>query len=218
MKLQAIIFDYGGVLCFHPPERQVRELAEVCGMSRDEFLSAYWSLRATYDRADIDPAGYWREIGKTVGRTYSDDQVADFRRRDVLFWVHLDQRMIGWARKVRAAGIRTGLLSNLPIDLGEHLRNEMKLVDEFDHHSFSYELDAAKPDAAIYRHAVAGLGVRPEQALFIDDRAENIEGARTAGLEALHFESPAQLKKQLAELSDAAGNLVPVGTPPIVLE
>ena len=94
----------------------------------------------------------------------------------------------------------------------------MKLVDEFDHHSFSYELDAAKPDAAIYRHAVAGLGVRPEQALFIDDRAENIEGARTAGLEALHFESPAQLKKQLAELSDAAGNLVPVGTPPIVLE
>jgi putative hydrolase of the HAD superfamily len=218
MQLKGIIFDYGGVLCLHPPDRAVGELAALCGAGRDEFLHAYWSLRASYDRGDLDAIEYWSGIGRLLGRSYSTAEIGEFRRRDIQFWIHLDGRMMNWARRVRAFGLRTAVLSNLPRDLGEHLRNRMRLTGEFDHHSFSYELRVAKPEAAIYRHALDGLGLAAGEALFLDDRAENVEGARAAGLRALQFRSPAALKDQLEDLSRGAGNFVPVGTPPVILE
>lgn len=218
MQAKAIIFDYGGVLCFHPPEQQVRELAAKCRLGIDEFLRNYWGLRAAYDRGDISPGDYWREIGLSANLNYTEDEIAEFRRGDIAFWVHLDRHMMDWAAKVRSAGILTGLLSNLPADLGAHLRDEMHLPDSFDHHTFSYEIRAAKPDPAIYRHAVDGLGIHPAEALFLDDRPENVEGARAAGLRAIQFESPRKLSAQLAELARTASDSVPLGTPPIIFE
>jgi putative hydrolase of the HAD superfamily len=218
MKLKAIIFDYGGVLCFHPPEQQVNELAALCRLERDQFLKGYWSLRATYDRGDIERDAYWQEIGKAGGHTYTANEITEFDLRDILFWVHLDQRMMEWARQVRAAGIRTGLLSNLPRPLGEYLRGEMRLPENFDHHSFSYELRAAKPEAAIYRHAIEGLGVESGEALFLDDRPENVDGARAYGIRAIQFESLRRLKEQLDELTRATHGFMPIGTPPVILE
>lgn len=215
MQLKAIIFDFGGVLCFHPTDEQIHDLADLCGLTREQFLEHYWGLRHAYDRGDFEPHEYWRRIGAATGRSYSDDQIDEFRKRDVNFWVRLDQSMMRWAADVRAAGIRTAVLSNLPHDLGEHLRNGLGLVQNFDHHSFSYELRSAKPDAAIYRHAVEGLGVEPEEALFLDDRIENIEGARAIGLHAIHFESPARLRDELGRAADGP---MPVGAPPIILE
>lgn len=200
MQLKAIIFDYGGVLCFHPPEQEIQELADLCRVDRERFLAAYWSLRAEYDRARLEPREYWSATARILGQSYSEAEIAEFRRRDIGFWIHLDERMVAWARRVRAGGIRTAVLSNLPRDLGEHLRREMDFVGQFDHHSFSYELGSAKPDPAIYRHAVEGLGVEPGEALFIDDRAENVEGALAIGLRAIRFETPELLKEHLAVL------------------
>lgn len=218
MQLKAIIFDFGGVLCFHPLEQQIQELADLCRLSRERFLEVYWGRRAAYDRADLTPDEYWEAVGQAAGVRYTPDEVAEFRRRDVQFWVRLDERMMNWARRVRAAGYRTALLSNLPMDLGEHLRNGMNLVSNFDHHSFSYELRSAKPDAAIYHDAVRGLGVETAEAIFIDDRPENIEGARAVGLHAIQFESPERLSQSLEKLANRSGGFVPLGAPPVILE
>lgn len=215
MQIKAIIFDFGGVLCFHPTSQQISGLANLCGLAQDEFLKHYWGLRHAYDRGDLEPHEYWNRIGEATGNSYSAAQIEEFRKSDVAFWVRLDERMMTWAAAVRASGLRTALLSNLPRDLGEHLRNEMGLVGHFDHHSFSYELRSAKPDAPIYHHAVAGLGVEPREALFLDDKIENVEGARAVGLRAIHFESPARLREELGRWN---GGGVPIGAPPIVLE
>jgi putative hydrolase of the HAD superfamily len=218
MQLKAVIFDYGGVLCFHPTDDQVNELAALCGAETPDFLNAYWALRRDYDRGDLEPSEYWAHIGQALGRTYGDADIREFRRKDVQLWVRLDNRMMTWAQQLGAFGLRTALLSNLPYDLGEHLRNEMRLPAEFDHHSFSYEIGSVKPDAGIYRHVVAGLGVDPGEALFLDDRPENVEGAKAAGIPTLQYETPSRLKQDLAELARMAGNFVPVGAPPVVLE
>ena len=110
--MEAIIFDFGGVLCFHPTDRQVNELAALCGVPRKDFLHAYWSFRVPYDRGDYDGAGYWAAIGEALGREYSNDQIQDFIAHDVAFWTSLDQRMLKWIREMRVAGIKTGLISN----------------------------------------------------------------------------------------------------------
>src|SRR6476646_7178051 len=79
MELKAIIFDYGGVLCFHPPEEQVRDLAEICRLQPDHFLKAYWSLRPAYDRGDLTATEYWKAIGSSAGIDYTADEILTLR-------------------------------------------------------------------------------------------------------------------------------------------
>ncbi len=110
-------------------------------------------------------------------------------RREIDFWSRYDDRVIAWIGELRAQGLRTGILSNLPQPLGEHLRIDRRLLKHFDYITFSNELKVIKPEAAIYQHMIHGLGIAPEDGLFLDDRPENVEGARAVGLHAELFNS-----------------------------
>ncbi len=55
----------------------------------------------------------------------------------------------------------------------------------------------AKPDPAIYRHTLQQLGTRPEETLFLDDKIENIDAARTLGIRAIQFSTVDQLRADL---------------------
>jgi glucose-1-phosphatase len=57
-----------------------------------------------------------------------------------------------------------------------------------------------KPDAAAYDHVVKEIGVPAERIVFFDDLAENIEGARAAGLKAVHVRSSSDVAEALASL------------------
>jgi putative hydrolase of the HAD superfamily len=54
-----------------------------------------------------------------------------------------------------------------------------------------------KPDPRIFRLAIEKAGVAPEKIFFADDRIENVEGARLAGIEAIQFKSEKQLRQEL---------------------
>ncbi|GEP37758.1 hypothetical protein NPS01_14210 [Nocardioides psychrotolerans] len=58
--------------------------------------------------------------------------------------------------------------------------------DRFDVSIYSCKIGLAKPDPAYFERAVAMIGSAPEEVLFVDDRADNVDGARSAGLEGIH--------------------------------
>ena len=95
--------------------------------------------------------------------------------------------MIDWAAALQRAGIRTGVLSNLSGAMEDGVHAQFPWLQEFTHTTFSHRLGIAKPDAEIYRHAVQGLGVPAGEILFVDDREENIEAARAAGMVAVQY-------------------------------
>lgn len=64
-------------------------------------------------------------------------------------------------------------------------------------------IGVAKPDPRIYAHAAELVGVPPERCLFVDDSAENVEAARAAGMQAVHF-------RETADLDDALRPLFPL--------
>jgi putative hydrolase of the HAD superfamily len=181
MAIRAVIFDYGGVLCFHPAQEKIDAAARLCGVPPEEFVRALWKNRLRYD-AGQSSRDYWTEAAGLMNRTFDDAMIEEMVRREVDFWSRFDDRVVAWIDQLRAAGFRTGILSNLPIPLGTHLRAN-GLLEHFDHVTFSFELGCAKPERRIYEHAVAGLNIAPEEALFLDDRPENVAGAREAGLQ-----------------------------------
>lgn len=181
--LKAVIFDFGGVLCFHPTKEQIARAAAECAMEPREFVAALWKNRLVYD-GGLDPYQYWRGVAEIAGRRFDDALIARMIEAEIDFWSRLDERVLAWIGQLRAAGLRIGILSNLPSPLGKRLRERAGFLDHFDHVTFSFELRVVKPQREIYEEAVRGLGVAADEALFIDDRPENIEGARAAGLRA----------------------------------
>jgi HAD superfamily hydrolase (TIGR01509 family) len=72
----------------------------------------------------------------------------------------------------------------------EVIERERAISTKFDTVVVSYEVGCAKPDAEIFELTLDRLGVAAAQALFVDDREVNLEGARRVGLRTLHFTGP----------------------------
>jgi len=80
----------------------------------------------------------------------------------------------------------------MPHELIGGLRKGLDLVDEVEVQIWSCEHGVVKPDPAIYRLCLDALGYEPHRVLFFDDRPNNVEGARLAGMKAHLFESVEQ--------------------------
>lgn len=184
IPVRAVIFDFGGVLCFHPSEDRVQRLADLLEVPTDELLPIFWAHRIDYDAGILDSRAYWTGVAEAAGRPVDDALLQRLVQCEIELWNNYDQRILHWAAHLRSTGIRTAILSNLPRVLGEALRATPGFLDPFEHLTFSYELGIVKPDADIYQDAVRGVGVSASEALFLDDRPENVAGARAVGLQA----------------------------------
>ena len=102
-------------------------------------------------------------------------------------WTDLNEPMVAWVKELQQRGMRTGILSNIGDRMEMGVRKKLDWLDDFHHCTWSHRLNMAKPEAAIYQYAAQGLGTSPEHILFIDDREENILGARSAGMVAVHY-------------------------------
>ena len=189
--LSAVIFDYGNVLSDVQATSDIDSMAGVLNLDRAQFQEAYWQFRVAYDEAELTPESYWHSVADYASQTIDDAKLAELRRMDIRSWIRPNPPMVRWAGRLREAGIKTAVLSNMPSDLFEYLRGPESWLPQFDQLTFSCETHCSKPAAEIYRHCLDGLGVAPEKALFLDDREPNIEGALKLGMRGLLFSSVA---------------------------
>jgi putative hydrolase of the HAD superfamily len=197
MSIRAVIFDYGEVLC-HPDPSAHRNLLALTGLDHDTFERHYWRDRRSYDLGVFEGPGFWAQFARDAGLAFTPDQVQALIANDIRLWSALDEPMLAWASALRQTGIATAILSNMIPDLLRHMRQEFAWLGDFANSTFSCDLGLAKPDPAIYTFACEQLGVRPEEALFIDDRPENIAAAERLGLHAILFTTMDQLRHDLA--------------------
>jgi putative hydrolase of the HAD superfamily len=186
--MTAIIFDYGNVLCLPQRRSDLDAMAEVLSLDAVEFDPIYWRYRLPYDRSDLDREFYWKQVARDANREISESQIESLVSLDNQSWTHPDLVMTRWAESVRASGVRTAILSNMPLPLRECL-DCCPWLPAVDHSTYSCDVRMTKPDPRIYRHCLEGLGVEAEEAVFLDDREENVEAARGLGIHAILFTS-----------------------------
>ena len=90
-------------------------------------------------------------------------------------------------RELGDAGLRLALLTNNVREFGNEWRASFPVNELFPLVVDSCEVGMRKPDPAIYEHTCAELGVEPSAAVFVDDNAENVAGAEALGLESVQF-------------------------------
>jgi putative hydrolase of the HAD superfamily len=181
-----VMFDYGGVVSHPPTQQDLALLAGVAGAAVPAFTEEYWAWRRAYDLAELDVTGYWQQVGRSLGRSYSETQVAELARLDRASWLRLQAGTVGLIEDLAAAGQPLALLSNAPYDLAGAI-GALPIALYFGHLLFSCQLKSAKPDPACYNHALETLGADARDVVFIDDRGENVTAAAALGLRSVLF-------------------------------
>jgi HAD superfamily hydrolase (TIGR01509 family) len=200
LSLRAVIFDFGGVLA----------------RTRSQVRREAWSRRLNIPVRELNDIvfgaenGYaaqlgqwtddvhWDWIGRRIG--LSGDSLERFRS-DFFADDVLDIELLAHVDRLRAAGYHVGLLSNASGNARQIFRDRYDLLDHFDSVTISAEEGIMKPDPRIFHTALVRAGVEPEQALFVDDFIENVDGARALGMHAVHFQDPASAQRAIADLT-----------------
>jgi len=207
-KISAVLFDYGMVLSGPPDPAAREEMRRILNVDEEHFRAIYWKHRDDYDRGTLNSVAYWEHVARDLHRTLDARQLSALIGADSALWTQPNQAMIEWAAALQRAGIKIGILSNIGDAMEAGIVARFPWLSEFHHKTFSHRLGMAKPDAAIYHHAAEGLGVPPEEIMFVDDREENIVAARAAGMNAIQYSDHAAFEQSM-RAEGYAGLLTP---------
>ncbi len=195
--IKAVIFDIGGVLV-RTEDLTSRRIWEArfglpdWGLARLVFDNPVAS-EATVGRATT--ADVWRYVGDQLGLAG-----AELAQLEEDFWAgdRYDVDLIAWIGALRPR-YQTGILSNawdwMPRRHAPHINASV-----FDVIVYSQEIQLAKPAPASFHSVLDQLGVRPQEAIFVDDFAENIAAANDLGLHGVLFRPQDDVRQAIAAL------------------
>jgi putative hydrolase of the HAD superfamily len=109
----------------------------------------------------------------------------------------LDAAMLDVFRRLHAAGVPTGLLSN---SWGGNDYPRELFPALFDAVIISAEVGMRKPEPEIYLHAAQLLGLEPAECVFIDDITANVRAAQDLGFTGVLHSDTAATRQRLSEL------------------
>lgn len=187
--IRAVLFDFGLVLSGPPDPVAQRRMETILNTTDSRLRSAYWRHREDYDLGILTGPSFWRTVGSDLGHPLTPDELEQLLEADIDLWTQPNQPIIDWAVALQSTGTLTGILSNMGDAMEHGIAARFPWVANFSHRTYSHRLGIAKPDARIYRHAIAGLGVPAEEILFLDDRPENVEAARALRIHAIQYSS-----------------------------
>jgi putative hydrolase of the HAD superfamily len=199
MTFRAVVFDLFGTLV---PEfdrdafyGSVRSMAHEVGANREAFLEA-WTATALDRQTGVFPTVETnvRSICAQLGVTPPDEAIGralEVRLELYRTMFHPRVGAMETLQAVKERGFGTGLISMCAPDAPAMWRAS-PMAPYIDVEVFSSEVGLRKPDPAIYRRAVDGLGVEPEACLYVGDGAYGeLRGATEVGMTAYLIADPA---------------------------
>ena len=112
---------------------------------------------------------------------------------------------VDWVKQLKEKGYRIYILSNYGEKPFADSKVHMPFLQHVNGQLISYEIREVKPNAAIYQAICDRFTIEPGEAVFIDDSAANIAGAKAFGLNTIHFTSYDDAVVQLQALPLAYG-------------
>jgi putative hydrolase of the HAD superfamily len=213
-EIEAIVCDFGGVLTT-PLLTSFMAIQDEIGISPEVLGEA---MRALTEEDGENPL-YALERGEVTEADFLERLTGGLepllghrphlhRFREVYFEaLNPNPPMIELMRELKAGGKRMAMLTN-NVREWEPVWRSMLPVDEiFETVVDSGFVGARKPEARIYELTLERLGLPGGACLFIDDLLPNIEGARAAGLAAVHFRDNDQAIPEIRALADLPGAL-----------
>jgi putative hydrolase of the HAD superfamily len=191
---KAIILDLGNVLVQFDFERWRQALEGFCPYGAVEIRRriAATDLVERFETGLIEPPDFVAEISRIL------DLHMDYTDFCKLWSSIFTDPLIPEAMlEGLAARYRLVLLSNTNAIHFEMIRENYPMLRHFHERILSYEVHAMKPRREIFQAALERCGCPPEECFYTDDIAAYVEAALRLGIDAVQFESLAQLEREL---------------------
>ena len=200
MKVKAVVFDYGGVICFPPSPENEAELARLTGLSLETLRELQRIYRGELDRGTYNTIEFYRFILPKAGISIDENTLAQIAQTDTEGWMLIDSAAVQLMRDVKAAGFTLGVLSNMSHEFLAWAFGAVPVLGEADIAVFSCHYNVIKPETEIYEKLREQIGCEYEEIVFFDDNIDNIAKARELGIHGFLWEGPEIARKRIALL------------------
>jgi putative hydrolase of the HAD superfamily len=195
LVIKAVIFDFGGVLVRTEHSGGRDKWETTLGLSRGELSQEVFNSEAAIlaSIGKVPEGAIWDHIGDRYH--LSPTELAQLQED---FWSgdQLDEELVSYLRALRPR-YKTAILSNAWSGARLTFREKYRLDEAVDLIVISAEEGLAKPDPVIFDLIARRLGVRPQEAIFVDDFPENICAAQESGFAAVQFHSTRQAVEEI---------------------
>lgn len=204
MSIKALVFDFGGVISktmFETHSLTERELGLASGTLtwQGPFEPHSDDVWRAMQADEITERDYWlhraRETGELLGEQWDSMNAFVQKARGNKPMDIIRPEFIDCIAQAQQQGMRLSILSNeLDLFYGADLRQKLDFIEQFELVVDATYTEILKPDPRAYQLIFDGLGLAPEQCLFIDDQQRNIDGAIAVGMQTQWFDvlNPAQ--------------------------
>ena len=197
-KITTLFWDLGGVLLTNGWDTNSRrQAAEKFRLDWDEFQERHKRISTEFEKGQLSLREYLQQAVFYQPRDFCKESFEEFMFRqsqpqpEVLKIVE---------RLAESSSYLMSTLNNESRELNQYRIETFHLRKYFSTFFSSGFLGVKKPEKEIYQVALDVTQKKPEECLFLDDRALNLETAARMGIQTLHFQNPEQLRQDLKRM------------------
>jgi 2-haloacid dehalogenase len=196
-EIKHIVFDIGMVLVHYDPNLPFSRFipdAEERRWFFENICTHDWNIEQDRGRT-------WEEAEALLIAEHPEhaENIRNFRRHWHEMVPYEIADSVAILRELIAQGRDVTMLTNWAADTFVEARQRFGFLIEPRGVTVSAEVRLIKPDPAIYALHASTFALAPDATLFIDDNTKNVDAARSAGWQAIHFTNPPALKTALAD-------------------
>lgn len=199
--VKALLFDLGGVLIEIDWERMYAHWAR-CGGVEPAALRERFGFDTHYERherGEIAAAAYFAALRERLALDLTD---ADFAAGWNAIFVREVEPTLRIVREL-AGRIPMYVFSNTNAAHHEAWSTRFaQALEPFERVFVSSQIGLRKPSGESFAHVAREIGLPPDSILFFDDMAENVAGARAAGMPAVHVRGPRDVRAAVSPWLD----------------
>jgi len=200
--LKAVLFDVGGVLIRLDESKYYEYLSKISGIEIDKIINTLDILEKKTYVGEISIKEFTEAVSKRLGIMKKEVKWLEFLKENV----SINREVVDFALQLHKK-YKVGVITNADraryLYVKKHFGKELGF-DKFDHVFVSCYLGMAKPSKRLFEYVIKKMRIIPRETAFIDDRIENIEGAKAVGINGILFNKPNDnveyLKKQIEKI------------------
>jgi putative hydrolase of the HAD superfamily len=192
--IKAIVFDYGGVLTDVVDKSKLNNyIQKTFQLSNDELVTTSKKFKESKMTEEV----FYAKLAKDKNLVLSPNWFSEFEET-MAKSINLNPKMLMLVKNIKERGYKVAIFSNMRKPLDEYLR-KLGHYDGFDPVVLSSEIGCEKPESNAYKILMEKLNLKADEFIFVDDRLENIEGAKSLEIDSIQFKSVENLKEELAK-------------------